>query len=508
MAVPNIFNNAPLFREHTLSLNDILTLPRFDTLTQANPAVTSYNNYINPETGQPDPNLGATWAKNVYEQAIRVGGRPVDFDFMFKMFHKGTKMTETKRFFNHYIGDYNYNITPAANVTGSGAGAATWVQISPANHGSEGTLSFPVKNMVIIDKEQLISYVVTDIDTSVDYAHKIKLTPQDPSVTVSLYQNKQYLTVPAALVGGYSCQQLMNNMQSIGWTQQLKYLRLKRNWSLTLDLLRGYRDKFQFPVIYDHNGKAMDSWIAKEELEANYLLKMAWNILTFMGNPVLNSALIANTGAVVDPDHTGFYGLLPSIEFGGGTELPYDPAQGFDFESDLEPLLLYQDSVKLSNKFLVLTGKKFMTSADWSTTKMVARSGVGSTIYEAYKRMGADSNDTTGLRKIGIKSYDYRDWALDFKEQSSFSDLRFIGSSKLSGTAIGMPMEGITIDGSPVDPIAFYEYGTSQATGSYESNFRDMRKITGCDSLEGDVAQSLGFEVKAPELWFLINPAY
>jgi hypothetical protein len=38
--------------------------------------------------------------------------------------------------------------------------------------------------------------------------------------------------------------------------------------------------------------------------------------------------------------------MLPQMRYGGGQVIDFDPAVGFDLESDLQPFMLTQDALK------------------------------------------------------------------------------------------------------------------------------------------------------------------
>jgi hypothetical protein len=505
MAIP-VFSNKPKFCTQQLSLASILDLPHFNALTQSsmeNPGLNAF------ATACGDPNLATTFRKNVIHEVIRCGGKMIDLNFMMDIFGSQERMVDTKQFYNHYICDTNMNIYSGATYTAPAAGQPVVWQVLKSNHGSSGTQSLPAQGFSIWDKDNMIEYIVNSVDTTTPYAHKVTMTPTDITVQARITQNTPYLVVPARRVGGYTCQQLTNTMSTIGYSQQLAFLRVRRDWQVTIDLLRGYQDKIQYAVIYDLQGNPMDSWDVAEAQFAREGVRMALNMAAWIGTPTTNTTLIQNTGAVADPYHLGFYGLLPSIKFGNGVVYDFRSSVGFDFESDGEPIFLWQDSQKRTSRFLVLRGLGFAFANNNRSNKMVARSGPNNLSWEGYKRVGAMSIDTneTEVAKLGIKAYSYEGFGLDFKTISALSDVRYAGSDYYSNLAVMIPQDGPMENGRQINPIEFYQEGQGNWTGGYEEHYVDNRdQSNACESIQGYVAQSMSMAVHCPDLMVLLNP--
>lgn len=501
-----VFSNRPKFCTKPLTLEETLSLPKFNVLTESS---LENGSALNLGAACGDPNLGTTFIKNVIHQVIRCGGKPIDLNFFMDAFGASTHPVTTKRWFNHYICDMDMNIYAAASVTGTVAGDPLTFQILKQNHGGSGEYSLPALGYTLMDKDNMIPYTVTDVDNTTDYAHKVTIVPQDATVVASIKANKPYLIIPTRMVGGYSCQEINNKMSTIGYTQEVHPLRLRSDWEVTIDLLRGYMDKIQYAVIYDYEGNPMDSWDVYEAQLARESLRIGLNVLSFIGSPTTNQSLITGVGATIDSTHTGFYGLVPAIKFGGGVVYDYRASLGFDLEADGEPLFLYQDSLKRTSKFMVKHGLAFGFGLNNRSNKMVARTQVGATVFEAFKRMGELSGEdaTTNITKMGVRSYDYMGFELDFMKWGALSDSRFVGSDYYSNLAIMIPAEGPTENGRQINPIEFYQYGQNGWTGDYYETMVDHRTAPlSCEKLSGYCAQSLAMAVHCPQLFMLLNP--
>lgn len=508
MAIP-IFSNKPRFCTRQLSLEETLTLSKFNAMTESSLENSSANNITDAVAAAcGDPNLGTTFRKNVVHEVIYCGGKKIELNFFREMFGSPERKVDTKRFWNHYICATNLNMYAAATATAAGPGLPFTFQVLKQDHGSSGTLNWAATGYSLWDKDAMIEYQITDVDYTIPYANKVTIIPMDASVTGSIRANKPYLVTPARRVGGASCKQVTNQMSTIGYSREVNFLRLRRDWEVEIDLLRAYRDKIQYPVIYDINGNPQDSWDVFEAMAAREGLQMALNLALWLGSPTTNATLISGAGATIDQDHTGFYGMLPSIKFGGGIVYDFPQSVGFDFEADGEPLFLWQDSQKRTTEFMVKHGLGFDFTKNDRANKLVARTQVGATVWEAYKRLGTLSGDNAGeMAKLGINAYKYNSFGLDFSLWGALSDSRYAGSDYFSNLAVMIPKDGPTESGRPINPMEVFQYGQNGWTGDYEEFFVDNRKQTAaCETLQGYCAQSIAFAMHCPDLFILLNP--
>ncbi len=361
MATP-VFSNAPKFNEKPISIEGILNMPQFDIIAETDPA----NNSVARLLGT-DSNLSTQWIANIVHQLIHVGGKRIDLNFFWDMFYTQAHMVTTKRLFNHYMQDPDLNIYAAATRTGTGS---VTFQLLKQNHLQGGAYSYPATGYVLFDKDDMKYYYISDTDNAVDYAHKVTVTSTvSDTEVITIDANKAYLVLPANLVGGYSCPNVINDMMSLGYTQQVNFIRLRKDWEVTIDLLRGTRDKAQFAYIYDKEGNPYWAFDLYEQQMAREDLRMAHNVLAWIGSPIFNQSLITGVNAVIDPDHTGYYGLIPSIKYGGGILKPFAASVGWDWESDGEPIFLYQDSLKRCTKFMATAGLQLMINMDYQSNK-------------------------------------------------------------------------------------------------------------------------------------------
>lgn len=496
MATP-IFSNAPKFTQKPITVEGLLSMPKFDVIAETNPETNSVAQWLGTDSQE-----NALWVANVVHELIHVGGKKIDLNFFFDMFYTQEHLVNTKRLFNHYIQDPDLNVYASGSRTGTGS---VTFQLLKQNHLQGGAYSYPAEGYVLFDKDQMKYYYITSVDNTIPYAHKVTVeSTVSQTEVINIDANTPYLVLPANLVGGYSCPNVLNDAMSLGYTQQVNFFRLRSDWEVSIDVLRGTRDKAQYAYIYDKDGNPYWAYDLYEQKMARENLRMAFNVLSFIGSPVQNQDLITGVNAVIDSDHVGYYGLVPSITFGGGILKPFAASVGWDWESDWEPIALYQDSLKRTTEFMAVAGQQLLVNMDYRSNKMVSRQNVGSTMFEAYRRGAEDKSDAgvqTHLEKLGIKSYDYRGFSVDIKKWDSLSDHRFVGSSQWSNSMIMIPGSGCTEGGREVSPLEFYQYGQNGWTGDYEEIYVDNRYVTRCESVAGYCAQSLAMKLHCPQLF-------
>lgn len=499
-----LFSNKPMFCQKNLTVSEALKLNHFDIMVESSLTDTSY-----AKCG--DPLQQTLWVKNVIHQLIRCGGEDIDLNFVLDMFPASDPtMVGSTTWYNRYVCDPDFNIFSSNSVVGDGPGAAVSFTLLKSNHGGGGQLSMGAIGYMFYDKDNMIQYTITDIDVSNPYAHKYEVTPTDGNVTARIRINTAYLIIPAQMIGGCSCPVVTNSMNTVGYAQKLSPIRVRRDWRLCVEILKGYANKLQYAVTFDMKGNPVDSWMVKEEQDMRLGIRMALNILSLWGTPTTNQSLISGVDAKIDGVHTGFYGIIPAVIYGGGNTYDLRADSGFDLEMDGEPIFLYQGSRKKTKRFLVWHGQKFGFDMNDRANKLVARTGLGTNEWEAFRRAGAvDLDGKTGFEKLGIRSYDYQGFGLDFKEVKAWSDYRYTGSDVWNGSALFIPQGiygGPTENGHRINPIEFYNYGVGQWTGNYEEFYVDERKTTHCDYISGHATESLGMGVHCPDQWILARP--
>ncbi len=485
----------PQFRTKIATIKDVLNLDAFNAMEEADANTCSANSCNNAA-------LGTAFIKNVVRQ-IKAGGKAIEINFFMDAFGYTPRSVESKEIYNRYVTDLDYNIVAANSALGATKGAATWFQLLRAQHSGDGAKSYPVIGYTLTDKDNNVIYSITDIDTTVAFAHRVEITPWDKDVTVNIKAGVKYFVSPARPVPGYSEPAPTNDIQTIGYVQKLNPFRFRKDWRVTLDLERGYKDKFRFQVKFDMHGNPIDSWEAYEAVRSREGLQLNMNAISMFASPITNPLLLSGADVVTDSVHTGYYGLIPTLQ-SSAQVIDFAPSVGFNLKSDLEPFILYQDSLKRCNRFMVKHGKAFKAGLIDSTNQLIKNDGQTLYNFDMYKRIGEG-----GIEKYGIDSYTHKglNFHLDFMEWSPMSDSRLIGTEKLNNMGIFIAADG-TVDletNAPVAPIEFFQYGMTE-TGDYIESVINEWKVSGKEAVSGNHAQSICMAVHSPEMHLIANP--
>lgn len=490
LIVPN-----PISATQCTTIKDCLDLPAFNALHEAQVS-TSSAKYCK------DPLLGTAFIKAVAHDFIKVGGKNIDINFFMDAFGYTPMSVDTKEVYNRYVNDIDHNIYFETPVVASAADTAFNVKVLKANHAGNGKYSYPEKYYSILDKENNIWYSIEDKNTSVDYGHVLTIKPMDATVTGSVVLGKKYLVFPARFVGDFSQPQDTNDAMTMGYAQKVNAFRLRKDWCVKIGLLRGYKDKLRFVIMWDNQGNKITGWDTFEAQKSREALQLALNITAFLATPITSAGLINGAGATnVDDVHTGFYGYLPTLKNGGGVQVDFDAGFGLDLDADLEPFLLQQDALKQTMRFMARHGKSFKASLINRTNQMVRNSDSSQTI-SPYTRSGEK------LTKLEWSAYEYLGFNVDFSEWGVLNDSRLLGSSYFDNLCTWSPMDGI-VDGNTgaeMPAVEFYQYGNNGWTGEYYETQNDNRNITREESINGFCTQSIMMATHAPGKHLVMNP--
>jgi len=512
MAIPS-FSNSPRFQQKPFTVDGLLTMAN---LNQAIGAITWTGSAQNALGLNKNDLQGTTFQKNIIHELINLKGENIDYNFMFDLFNTGETMVNTKRFYNRYAGEPNFNIYFGATVTSTATtvnGITTQIAtgtIIPSNHSQNGVYSLPSAGYRILDKETNTMYEVVAKDSSIPNAHKIQVRSLASNTTpITLYANKPYLVLEAVAVGGYSCAIPKESFETLGWARENYFLRARKDASYQIDTLRGLLDQARYAVFIDAEGKEFDAFDTYEMQQLRKKLRYFLNIHCFSGSPDFNS-VYQNTGGLtnqgLDSWTIGFYGMNPSLFYGGASLIPFSASIGFDWESDYEPFLLYNDGFKRTKEFTALGGLGFNLKTVDRTNKMVTRNVVGTLAFEAFKRSANERGEKdaeTAVNKIGLSAYSYKGRVVTLKELGALSDERSIGSDNNRYISYFMPHGGLTDgNGKELKAMEFYQIQSNQWGGAYTEHYRDLRNLAGgCEAIEIDCEESMCMILHNAEFW-------
>lgn len=494
-----LFANKPMCGTQITSVGDALDkLKAFDALYAVHQAE------ANPELcGNADDT--AMWRKLVHDGVINCAGEPMELDFFETIFGGKTEVIDAKKIYFRYNCDIDLNIYAQDNVVGSGPGIATTMQLLKANHTGDGKYSYPVEgySFYIYEDQQWVR--ITAVDKTNPYAHTFTVVPYKKNYTVNIRKNKKIMVLPVQLVSGLSCPKPSSTWQSIGYTNHVKPFRIRKDWELPIDLMRGYEEILQFAIMFDENGKEYDCYEAFEKTQARRDMKWAKNLIFFLGQEIDNPSLLGTGNNLVTADYSGFDGYIPTMFNGGGTVVDVDPAIGFDWDADFEPIIIRNDSLKRTTEFVVLHAKPFWLSLVRNANNKF-KEGSGSCTFETFKRSGMNQED---IRRLGVRSYEWANFSLHFKEVSAMSDTRGIGNYNFPQMANFIPGNGLRDSkGREIPAIQFFTPQGCGATGMLEEKNRDHRVIDGCDKIAGYMAETIMSAIHCPHQHILVNPVF
>lgn len=494
-----LFQNKPQCGSKITTVKDAL-----DKLNAFNALYAVHQCDSNPELcGNPDDT--AMWRKLVYDGVINCAGEPMELDFFEKIFGGKTEVIDAKKIYFRYNCDIDMNIYAQSNETAAGPGESLTFQLLKANHTGDGAYSYPVEGYSLYIYEDRQWVRVTEVDKTNPYAHMITVAPYKANYTVNIRKNKKMMVMPVNLVSGLSCPSPASSWQSIGYTQHVRPFRMRVDWEIPIDLLRGYEEVLQWGIMFDENGREVDCWEAYEKTQARRNMKWAKNLIFFMGQSIDNPTLLGQGTNKVTVDYSGFEGYNSTLLYGGGTVIDIDPAIGFDWDADFEPIIIRNDALKRTTEFVVLHAKPFWLAMNRNAQNKFKENS-GACTFETFKRMGENMED---IKRMGVRSYEWANFSLHFKEVSALSDTRGIGNHDFPHGAWFIPGNGLRDSkGREVPAIQFLMPQGCGATGMLEEVDRDLRKIDGCDKLAGYMAETLMSVVHCPNQHLFVNPVF
>lgn len=489
----NFFSQHPKLDSKVVSINDCLQLPAFKALHKTSRATASSN----LATGW-DENRKAEWRHLVRDGVINIAGETADINFFNEMFGGNVETIDAKNLYTKYNTDTDYNISAQAAVVGSAPGAPTWITLSRAYHSSNGKYSNLAKGQSLYVYEDNQMLHISDIDVSVDFAHRAQVVPYRKGYKVNVRKQKPMMVVPARIVSGQSTPRASQRTLTPGYVSKLAPLRIRKDWCQPIDLLKGYEDVLQWAIMFDKEGREQDCWITQQKIDSFESMQLAENLFFLLGNTIDNPALL---DVVIEGGYTGFDGFLPTLKYAGGFVYDYDPTLGFSLEFDYGQIILRQDALKETNEFTVIHGKNFMVNMVRNSNEFL-KSQPGSCTFDSFKRM-----PDGGISKYDISSYRAFNHTLHFKEWGSLSDSRMLGNHDMPNLAIGLATTGIKDSkGRTVNPIEFYVPRGCAETGAFEEHDFDTRDIDGTEYLKGWMAKTLMMQIHGAKKHMLFNP--
>lgn len=475
------------------------------------------------------PAAADAFIKSILHDAIYVGGEQSDINFMQEWAGSSVTRVKAKEISNRYLTKKNNNVFFTATRKDTTNAGYVWGTLTTSSHAANGTLSAPFIGSTLKNKSTQNYLVVVDENKNTPWAHEICVATLDGS-TPEISANQAYFVGKAANVGGVSTEVLANDIPDVGWMQAVRFRTRRRDWKVAIDTLSGWKDDLRFSIMPTSDGRLVNSWMFYQEEEARYQLRLIHSDDMLHGQPITNSALINDNSLIPNPTfnklpnidslRTGYYGLEPSIRYGGGLVYPYPKSTGFDFDRDGERIFARQNALKQTRGWLWIAGQMARFSLDRSATKLQAQQGVGSLLSEIYKKgytKGIQYVDEGGknieawaseLSKWSIDSYKYHGNEINIKTLNALSDVSNIGSDELSHRVYCMPLDGVKDmkTGGSMNPIEILQFGDNGYSGDYEEHFVDQRKTDAKTPVfTGWCQQSQAVAFHGMNLWMLLE---
>jgi hypothetical protein len=463
---------------------------------------------IKRTTGQPDLVDGdaeatAQWRQLIYEGVINCGGEMMEYDFFEQLFGGKTEYIDAKKLHFRYNDDIDLNICAQDSALATAAGQPVTFTLASGNHSGQGKYSYPVKgySLYIYEDDQWAQ--ITDKDPSTDFGHRITIKPNKAAYQINIRKGKKMMVNPVRYVGGLSGPQPSSALQSIGYTNHVRPFRIRKDWELAIDLMRGYEDILQWAITFDEAGNEVDAWEPYIKTDGRRSMKWARNLIFFMGQSIDNPDLLGGVDInQIGTDYSGFEGYIPTMKYGGGVLLPFDASVGFDFEADFEPVMIRNDANKQTTEYLIMHPLQFLMGANRRTNTKFKDSG--NTTFETFQRMGGDPS---AIRKLSIKSYEYMNFSLHMRQIGALSDTRGIGNGFFPQQAYFIPGNGLKDSrGNRLPAMQFFMPQGKGATGLLEEIDVDNRKVEKIDKLSGYLAETLMMAIHCPHLHLMAKP--
>jgi hypothetical protein len=497
----SVFESKPHSGRKLASLSEAL-----DQLTAFNALYAVHQADANPDLcGNPDDT--AMWRKLVHDGVINCGGEPMELDFFEKIFGGKTEAIDAKKLYFRYNADYDMNIFAQENAKAATVGGPCTFLLHKSLHSADGAYSYPVEGYSIYIYQDKQWARISAMDKGTAFAHTVTVKPYKKNYQINIRKDSKIMVMPVQLVGGLSSPADASSWQTLGYSIHVRPFRIRKDWETPIDLMRGYEEVLQWAVMFDENGKEVDTWETFNKTNARRDMKWAKNLLFFMGQEIDNPDLLGNTTGKVTIDYSGFDGYVPTMFHGGGQLIDVDPGVGFDFEANFEPVMIRNDSQKLTTEYLVMDALPFRMALNRNANKKFKESG--NTNFETFKRGGANGLNQEEIKKMGVQSYTYDSFSLHFKRVSALSDTRGIGNHDFPHMGMFIPGNGLRDSkGKEVPAFQFFvPSGKNGATSMLEEVNVDERKTVRIDKLSGYLAETIMAVTHCPHQHMLAYPS-
>jgi len=441
------------------------------------------------------------WQTQIREGIIHCGNRPVEFDFFEKMISGGAQNLDATDLYTKYDCDRQYNIFAESAAQGTVPGGPVTFTLMRAQHSRNGMHSNAVVNGNIYIYEDRQWLQITSIDTTVPYAHQVTARPFKAAYIANIRAGKEMMYNPTRHTDGYTCKIPNTQWQQPGFIKKWSSYRVRKDWEVAFKMDGPYHEQLRFHLIFDREGNEVDGWELYAKQDAREQLQAQKNLDFFIGQQRDNPAL---TSLYSDDYYPGFEGLMPILRYGGGGRYDFDPAYGFDIESDFQNIILQQDAHKRTKEFMLWHGIRFGFGLTNRSNELF-KNNAGSCTFETFTRSGAGKAD---IEKLMVNSIKYGNYSIHLKEVDAWSDSRYLGNAEFPNLGILMPGNGLTDSkGRSVSAVEFFNVtGKNQQAVMESKTVNHFDSESGCEKFSGSIIENYGMMVHCPGQWALLNP--
>ena len=484
--------------------------------------LTSFNNAYNQAQAAFDSGSGfasltqaevARWYSAAREGIVNIGGKPVDYEFFYKLFGGKTKEIETEAtdLWVEYNGAIDFNIYPQSDASGTGAGGSVTFTLATNCYSPDGTEVNVTVGTRLYNHTDMKTLIVSAVSYVAPFNTSVTAYATDSSYNPQVYAGLALTTVQVQTDHGFT--QFENESapwETPGYLKLVQPWQLSTNWSIPYDLMSPYQQIMRFAVWMDPmTNQEIDTYDLKEMQTKRELFQMAKNTIFWAGQKDTNQANLASASVQTyyNKKYGGFDGFIPSIMYGGGQVRPYNNSIGWSYDTDGTEIILELDALKLANEYLILQGLGFDIAAQ-KNAQIVWQDTSGSLNMKTFERMGGDSE---GIKRLGIQSWTNYGTTFHKKIVGSLSDSRYFGHGYYPYMGIMMPGYGMTDSkGMEVPPVEFFRAKGAPMSGTYREDIVDLR--TNSENMKSQfncgITETVQMNVNGVENMYLLLPQY
>ena len=462
--------------------------------------------------GTVTPDQVARWYSAAREGIVNIGGKPVDYEFFFKLFGGQTKQIDTDAtdVWIEYNGSVDFNIYAQSDATGSGPGGYVDFTVAYNAYGADGTSVNISRGARIYNHQDMKTLVVDSVTLIAPYNAVVRAYATDASYTPNVYGGMAMTTIQTETTHGWS--EFDNESvewETPGYLKLIQPWQLRKNYSMPYDLSMPYQQIMRFAIWIDPiTGQELDTYDLKETMTQREMFQMAKNSLFWAGQKDTNQANLAASGVQVyyNKKYGGFDGFIPSIMYGGGQVRPYNNSIGWSYDTDGTQIILELDALKLATEYLILQSLGFDIAAQ-KNAQQVWQDTSGSLNMKTFDRMGGDMET---IKRLGIQSWTNYGTTFHKKIVGSFSDSRYFGHGYYPMMGVMLPGYGLTDSkGMEVAPVEFFRAKGAPMSGSYRESLVDgMKTYEMKTEFRGSITEDIQMSVNAVENMYLLLPQY